>query len=96
MRGFLWCAALVLSATRVMAQPADCTTRPAPVPSQFLGIDLKGQSGVPAGVTGKAFIAVPLQLPSIDCGEPSAPVDVLGGAPGDLLRGTPPAAPERR
>ncbi len=83
---------LGLVASGAMAQPADCPTRPAPEPSQRLAIELAGRPGVPAGVTGKAFVAVPMQAPQTECGEPSAPSDVLGGAPGDLLRGTPPPA----
>ena len=41
--------------------------------------------------TGQIIIGVPAQAPRTDCGEPSLPADVLRGAPGDLLRGTPPA-----
>ena len=74
------------------AQPADCQTQPPAGPSQRLAIDLAGRPGVPAGVTGKTFVEVPMQSARTDCGEPSAPSDVLRGVPGDLLRGTPAAA----
>ena len=79
---------MAVSAAR--AQPADCPTVPAPQsPSVPVTIDLGGRPGVPSGVTGQALLAVPLQAPRTDCGEPSAPADVLRGEPGDLLRGTP-------
>jgi hypothetical protein len=80
---------VALAASGAMAQPADCPTRPAPGPSQQLAIGLAGRPGVPAGVTGEAYVAVPMQAPQSECGAPSAPSDVLGGEPGDLLRGTP-------
>jgi hypothetical protein len=86
---------LGLAASGAMAQPTDCPTQPAPGPSLPLAIDLAGRPGVPAGVTGKVFVEVPTRPPpemergETECGEQSAPTDVLGGAPGDLLRGTP-------
>ncbi|HEY1933743.1 MAG TPA: hypothetical protein VGG99_17155 [Acetobacteraceae bacterium] len=84
-------AALSLGgAMRARAQPADCANVPAAGPPMDLSIDLAGRPGVPAGVNGKARIAVPMQTPGSDCGEPSAPSDVLHGEPGDLLRGTGP------
>ena len=70
--------------------------RAAAGPSQRLAINLAGQPGVPSGVKGKANIEVPMAAPQTECGEPSAPSDVLGGAPGDLLRGTPPPAQAER
>lgn len=90
MRGLLLCVVLGLVARSAIAQPADCATRPAAGPSQRLAIDLTGQPGVPSGVKGKAIIEMPMAAPQTECGEPSAPSDVLGGAPGDLLRGTSP------
>jgi hypothetical protein len=78
------------------AQPADCATQPAAGPAMNLAIDLAGRPGVPAAVTGKAFVAVPMQAPRTECGEPSSPADVLGGEPGDLLRGTPSHEPVTR
>jgi hypothetical protein len=86
-----------LAASGAIGQPADCQTRPAAGPSLPLAIDLAGRPGVPAGVTGKTFVAVQTQGSQVDCGEPAAPSDVLRGAPGDLLLGTPqPAARTRR
>jgi hypothetical protein len=73
------------------AQPADCATRPADEPALPLGIDLAGRPGVPSGVTGQAYVTLPLQAPSSDCGEPSLPADILHGEPGNLLRGNTPA-----
>jgi hypothetical protein len=84
---------LGVAASDAMGQPADCQTRPAAGPSLPLAIDLAGRPGVPAGVTGKIFVAVPMQAPQTECSEPSAPSDVLRGAPGDLLLGT--ASPAR-
>jgi hypothetical protein len=94
MRGLLAFMVLGLAASGAMAQPADCLARPAPGPSLPLAIELAGRPGVPAGVTGKAFVAVPTQPTQTERGEPecgaqSLPSDVLGGAPGDLLRGPP-------
>jgi hypothetical protein len=93
MWGLLAFLVVVLAMSGAMAQPADCPRQPAPGPSMPLSIDLAGRPGVPAGVTGKAFVEVPMEAAQTECGEPPAPSDVLGGAPGDLLRGTP--APAR-
>ncbi|HTW72162.1 MAG TPA: hypothetical protein VME47_19930 [Acetobacteraceae bacterium] len=60
-----------------------------------MAIDLGGRPGVPSGVNGQALLNLPMQAPRTDCGEPSAPADVLRGEPGDLLRGTPSAPGER-
>ncbi len=97
MRGMLTVMALGLMTACAMAQPADCPPRPAsPGPSQRLSINLAGRPGVPSGVTGRTVIEVPLAAPQTECGEPSAPADVLRGAPGDLLLGTPAPAPTAR
>ncbi len=95
MRGLLAAAGLVLAASGAMAQPADCPTLPAQGPSIPVTVGLAGRPGVPSGVKGKAWIAVPMQAPRTDCGEPSAPADVMRGEPGDLLRGTPAPSSER-
>jgi hypothetical protein len=92
MRGVLAFLVVGLVARGAMAQPADCPTRPTPGPSQRLSIKLAGRPGVPPGMTGKTVVEAPMQAPQTECGEPSAPSDVLGGAPGDLLTGTPPPA----
>ena len=94
MRGLLWAAGLY--ATAALAQPADCPTLPPQGPGIGVSVDLAGRAGVPGGTTGKAFVPVPMQAPQTDCGEPSAPSDVLHGEPGDLLSGTPATAPEQR
>jgi hypothetical protein len=92
MRGPVLCVLLGLVARGAIAQPADCPPRAAAGPSQHLAINLAEQPGVPSGVKGSAKIEIPMTAPQTECGEPSAPSDVLGGAPGDLLRGTPPPA----
>jgi hypothetical protein len=84
---------LGLVASSAMAQPADCPSRSTTGPSQRLSINLAGRPGVPSSVTGKTVIEAPMPPAQTECGEPSAPADVLGGAPGDLLRGTP--APDK-
>jgi hypothetical protein len=90
MRSALWFVLVAgLVASGAMAQPADCPTRPSPSPSVPVTIDLASRPGMPAGVSGKLRAAVPMQAPQTECGEPAAPSDVLGGAPGDLLRGAP-------
>lgn len=87
---------LAMALSRAAAQPADCPTAPAPPGSSLpVAIDLAGRPGVPSGVKGQALLAVPMQPQPTDCGQPSAPADVLHGEPGDLLRGTPPAPGER-
>jgi hypothetical protein len=90
MRGLLLCVVLGLLARDAMAQPADCAAHAATGPSQHLSIGLTRHPGVPSGVTGKASIEVPMAAPQTECGGPSAPSDVLGGPPGDLLRGAAP------
>ncbi len=92
MWGLLAVVVAGLMSSGAMAQPADCPSRPAAGPSQRLSINLAGRPGVPSGVTGRTVIEAPMQAPQTECGEPSAPSDVLGGAPGDLLLGTPPPA----
>jgi hypothetical protein len=94
LRGLIAFVTLELMASGAMAQPADCATRSTPGPSQRASINVAGRPGAPAGVTGKTAIEVPMQAPQTECGEPAAPADVLGGAPGDLLRGT--SAPAER
>jgi hypothetical protein len=95
MWGLLAFMVLGLAASGAMAQPADCPARPALGPSLPLAIELAGRPGVPAGMTGKAFVEVQTPKPpqmergETECGEQPAPTDVLGGAPGDLLHGQP-------
>ena len=80
---------LLLLAAASPAQPADC---PAPAPNGPvlpLELDLAGRPGVPKGVTGQAFVAVPLTAQGNACRDTAPPPrDVLRGAPSaDLLRG---------
>jgi hypothetical protein len=69
------------------AQPADCASAPAGGPMLPLSLDLGGRPGVPRGVTGQAYVAVPMDAPGIACQDPPRPPprDILRGEPGDLL-----------
>ena len=88
MRGMSAGVAAMVWAFGAAAQPADCMVHEAPGPSLPLAIDLARRPGVPRGVTGQAYVELPLGAPQTDCGEPSVPRDVLRGEAGDLLRGT--------
>lgn len=94
--GLMICTLWLATLARATAQPADCPTVQRPGPSMDVGVDIGGQPGVPAGTKGRAHVAVPMAAPVIDCGEPSAPADVLRGEPGDLLRGPATDAPSRQ
>jgi len=85
------------------AQPADCPTEPSAGPVLPLALDLAGRPGVPRGVTGQAYVGVPVGPPGVACADaPPPPRDILRGEPGsllgpsspDLLRG--PGAPRVR
>jgi hypothetical protein len=52
-----------------------------------LSLDLADRYGVPSGVSGQAYVAVPLETPGIACAIPPPPSDVLRGPPADVLRG---------
>lgn len=68
------------------AQPVDCPVEPSGGLTLPLSLDLAGRRGVPAGTTGQAFIAVPMQPPGIACGDARPPpMDVLQGEPGSTL-----------
>jgi hypothetical protein len=80
------------------AQPADCPVEPSVGPTLPLSLDLAGRPGVPAGATGQAYIAVPMNPPGVACRDAHLPpTDVLRGERGnplgpssrDLLRGPP-------
>jgi hypothetical protein len=72
----------------VAMSPADCPTEPASGPMLPLALDLAGRSGVPAGTTGQAYVAVPMAPPGMACHDAlPPPADVLRGEPGDLLHG---------
>ena len=71
------------------AQPAECPSAPPDGPVLPLALDLAHRPGVPKGVTGQAYVAVPMGTPGIACQEaPAAPRDTLRGEPGDV-RGPP-------
>jgi hypothetical protein len=69
------------------AQPADCLTAPSSGLMLSLSLDLADRYGVPSGVSGQAYVAVPLETPGIACAIPPPPSDVLRGPPADVLRG---------
>jgi hypothetical protein len=76
----------VLALPRVAAQPADCQSEPATGPKLPLSLDLAGRPGVPRGVTGQAYVEVPIGAPGIACQDaPPPPSDILRGEPGNLL-----------
>jgi len=68
------------------AQPADCPTEPSAGPVLPLALDLAGRPGVPRGVTGQAYVGVPVGPPGVACADaPPPPRDILRGEPGSLL-----------
>ena len=68
------------------AQGADCPTEAASGPTLSLSLDLAGRRGVPAGTTGQAYVAVPMNSPGLACRDARPPPsDILGGEPGDTL-----------
>ncbi len=77
----------VVRAVSASAQPADCLTAPSSGATLPLSLDLAGRNGVPSGVTGQAYVSVPMEAPGIACGIPPTPSDVLRGPPADVLRG---------
>ena len=86
------CLALLLLAAPLSAravQPADCPRAMLQPPSQLpLELNLQGLPGVPAGVSGQAFVTVPM-TGGTDCGAPPQKPsrDVLRGPPGNVLLG---------
>ena len=85
-------ALLLLLAHPVAAQPADCPPAPSTGPVVPLAIDLAGRSGVPKGVSGQAYINVPVGAPAgTACHDNplKPPQDVLRGELGDVLGGPP-------
>lgn len=86
------CLALLLLAIPSSAgavQPADCPRTVLQPQGQLpLELNLQGLPGVPAGVSGQAFVAVPMSG-GTDCeAPPQKPSrDVLRGPPGNVLLG---------
>jgi len=70
------------------AQPADCDTDARPGDTIQMALDVAGRRGVPKGITGQVYVAVPV-TPGMACRGSRAPEDVLHGQPGDALRGPP-------
>jgi hypothetical protein len=94
-------ALLLLLARPAAAQPANCApagapgsaapVSAAPLPVLPLAIDIAGRPGVPKGVSGQAYINLPMGAPTVTaCRDdpPPPPRDILRGRPSpDLLRG---------
>ncbi len=76
------------------SQPADCapdaeSPPPASIPLQ---LNLHGLPGVPSGISGQAYVAVPLTEGGMSCTDaPPPPRDILRGEPGDVLHGDAPS-----
>lgn len=82
---------MLLGTVRAGAQPADCPQPPPSGPGVPLSLDLAGRPGVPSGLTGQAYVQVPVDQPGGYACEDRRPPpqDVLRGHPGDALRGPP-------
>lgn len=80
---------LLLLGSPCAAQPADCPAPPPRGPVLPLELELAGRPGVPSGVAGQAFVAVPMMPQGNACHDARPPPrDVLRGPPSDdLLRG---------
>jgi hypothetical protein len=78
---------VVLASFGVAAQPADCPAEPSAGPMLPLSLDLGGRPGVPRGVTGQAYVGVPMGAPGVACGSAPRPPprDILRGEPGNVL-----------
>jgi hypothetical protein len=77
---------LLVALRGVGAQPADCPAEPSTGPMLPLSLDLGGRAGVPRGVTGQAYVGVPMGAPGVACGgAPPPPRDILRGEPGNVL-----------
>jgi hypothetical protein len=76
---------LVLAPHRIAAQPADCPSAPSTGPMLPLSLDLAGRPGVPHGVTGQAYVGMPMGAPGVACQDEARP------PPRDILRGEPDA-----
>ncbi len=93
MRGWLLSALLVMIPPCASGQQTDCPPAQPGGPGLPLSIDLAGRPGVPSGLTGQVYIQVPSDPPATEScrTERPPPRDVLGGEPGDVLRGPPSA-----
>ena len=83
---------LLVALREVAAQPADCPAEPSAGPMLPLSLDLGGRPGVPRGVTGQAYVGVPMGGPGVTCGGAPGPPphDILRGEPGNVLGPTSP------
>jgi hypothetical protein len=85
MRWTIILAVLMAAQPAAWAQPADCLTAPSEEATLQLSLDLASRPGMPPGVGGEAYVAVPMQTPGIACAIPPLPSDVLRGERGNLL-----------
>jgi hypothetical protein len=78
---------VVLASIWLAAAPADCPAVPENNASMPFAIDLAGRPGVPKGVSGQAYLDLPI-APTVACAGPETkpPSDVLRGEPGNLLK----------
>jgi hypothetical protein len=89
MRWMLILGLLTAAPHAAPAQPADCLTATPSGSMLPLSLDLAGRHGVPSGVSGEAYVAVPMEAPGIACAIPPPPSDVLRGERGNLLNPAP-------
>lgn len=80
---------LLLTCRMISAQPADCVAPEPSGPSLPLAVDIGGRPGVPRGMGGEAYVAIPLAPQGYACPPPPLPRDILHGEPGDVLGGQP-------
>jgi hypothetical protein len=71
------------------AQPADCAAPASSGPSLPLAVDIGGRPGIPPGLGGEAYLAIPLASSGYSCPPPALPRDILHGEPGEVLGGEP-------
>jgi hypothetical protein len=79
----------VLAGIWLAAVAADCPAVPANGASMQFSVDVAGQPGVPKGVSGQAYLDLPI-APKVACpaDEAKSAPDTLRGEPGDLLAPT--------
>ena len=69
-------------------QPANCAPDPRAPIAVPMELNLGGRPGVPPGVSGQIYVAVPLTSGGMTCTDQRPPPrDILRGEPGDVLRG---------
>ena len=88
MRDYLLLLIYLSVAPTARAQPADCVPDPRAPIAVPMELNLGGLPGVPPGVSGQIYVAVPLASGGMTCTDRRPPPrDILRGEPGDVLRG---------